>query len=180
VRNSVTIDLWRSLTRRARYLLVVVGAAAVIAFLLFNYKQRDSYYCQMCFSKKDVFQWRLGSWVGMSIPLTPSWERITETRLLHDFLPHDHVHDWMFAQGSPYHFFGTTWRGCAIGSGRHVNELCQMYDSSSEFRTFIKAKVRDGSLAKSNVIALMSRPRSGEDSALKEQSDALLESFFGK
>src|SRR5438552_1432313 len=90
-------------------LLVVIGAVGAVAALLLHYKQRDSYRCQACLAKKDVFQWRLGSWAGVSVPLTPSWERATETHFLHDFLPSDHVHEWMFAQGSPYHFFGTTW-----------------------------------------------------------------------
>src|SRR5204862_8139580 len=112
------------------------------------------------------------------VPLTPSWQRIAETRFQHDLLTEDHVHDWMFAQGSPYHFFGTTWGGCAIGAGRHVSEICQMYESSPEFREFIEQKLRDGSLARSNVIAMMSIRRTGEPSPLRKDADALLETFF--
>ena len=165
-------------TKTRKRLLLVIGAVAAAAVLLLHYKQRDSYRCQICFTKKDLFQWRLGSWMGFSVPLTPSWERITETRFRQDFLRSDHVHDWMFAQGSPYHFFGTTWGGCAIGGGRHVSELCQLYDSSPEFRTFITQKVRDGSLASSNVVALFSMPRTGEPSPLQKDADALLDTFF--
>jgi hypothetical protein len=159
---------------------MVLGGVAVVAALLFHYKQRDSYRCQICFANKDVFQWRLGSWPGLSIPLTPSWERIAETRFLHDFLPPDHIHDWMFAQGSPYYFFGTTWGGCALGGGRHVSELCQMYESSPEFRTFIAQRLSDGLLGRSNIIVLMSSPRTGEPSPLQKDADALLETFFGR
>jgi hypothetical protein len=159
-------------------LLVVIGGVAASAVLLFHYKERNSYRCQTCFSEKDVFQWRLGSWGGVSVPLTPNWEQVTETWFHRDFFSPDHVHNWMFAQGSPYHFFGTTWGGCAIGPGRHVNDLCELYDYSSEFRTFIERKLRDGSLAKSNVIALMSRPRTKGASQLQRDSDALLETFF--
>ena len=161
---------------------IAIGGVAVVAALLFHYKERDSYRCQICWAAKDVFQWRLGSWGGggFSVPLTPSWERIGETRFQHDFLTGDHVHDWMFAQGSPYHFFGTTWGGCAIGSGRHVSEICQMYESSSEFRVFIGQKLHDGSLARSNVIAMMSIRRTGEPSPLKTEADALLETFFAR
>lgn len=161
-------------------LLVVVGAVAAVAALLFHYKQRDSYRCQICFAKKDVFQWRLGSWMGVSVPLTPSWERISGTHFQQDFLPTDHVHDLMFAQGSPYHFFGTTWGGCAIGGGRHVSELCQWYELSPEFRTFITQRVSDGLLSKSNVVAMMSCPRSVEPSPLQKEADALLETFFAQ
>src|SRR5262245_7662923 len=94
---------------------IVLGGVAIVAALLFHYKERDSYRCQICWTEKDVFQWRVGSWGGLSIPLAPRWERISETRFLHDLLPPDHIHNWKFAQGSPYHFFGTTWGGCAIG-----------------------------------------------------------------
>jgi hypothetical protein len=86
----------------------------------------------------------------------------------------------MFAQGSPYHFFGTTWGGCAIGAGRYVSEICQMYESSPEFREFMGQKLRDGSLARSNVIAMMSIRRTGEPSSLKKEADALLETFFAR
>src|SRR5260370_40322622 len=102
------------LTPKIRALLLIAAGGVVgIAVLFLHYKQRDSYYCQACWSRKDVFQWKLGSWMGTSVPLTPSWERLNETRFLKDFLPTNHVHDWMFAQGSPYRFFGTTWGGCA-------------------------------------------------------------------
>ena len=161
-------------------MLVIIGAVAAFAALLLHYKQCNSYRCQICFAKKDVFQWRLGSWGGASIPLAPSWERTAETRFLHDFLPADHVHDWMFAQGSPYHFFGTTWGGCALGCGRHVSEVCRMYESSPEFRTFIAQRLHDGSLAKSNAIALMSSPRTRAPSPLQKDADALLETFFAQ
>src|SRR5262249_17852679 len=106
-----------------------------------------------CFATKEVSQWRFGSWVGASVPLTPSWERISSTHFQQDFLPVGHAHDWMFAQGSPYHFFGTTWGGCGIGGGSFVSELCQMYEHIPEFRIFIAEKLRDGSLTKTNVIA---------------------------
>jgi hypothetical protein len=70
--------------------------------------------------------------------------------------------------------------GCAIGGGRHVSELCQMYESSPEFRAFITEKMRDGSLAKSNVVALSSIARTGEPSPLQKDADALLETFFSR
>jgi hypothetical protein len=159
-------------------LLVVVGAFAAVAVLLLHYKQRDSYRCQICFAMKDMFQWRLGASWGLSVPLTPSWERITETRFRQDLLPPDHVHDWMFAQGSLYHFFGTTWGGCAIGPGRYVSELCQLYEVSPEFRTFITQKMRDGSLPKSNVVVLISMPRTGEPSPLQKEVSVLMDTFF--
>ena len=116
---------------------VALGSVAAIAALLFHFKQRDSYGCQGCLARKDVFQWRLGAWMDFSIPLTPSWERITESRFLRAFLPPGHTHVWKFAQGSPYHFFGTTWGGCALGEGRRVSKLCEMYESNRQFRRFL-------------------------------------------
>ena len=168
------------ITKTRKRLLLVAGVFAALAVLLLHYKERDSYCCQICFARKEVFQWRFGSWVGLSVPLTPSWGRINETRFRQDFFPSDHVHNWMFAQGSPYYFFGTIWGGCAIGGGRHVGKLCQMYESSPEFRTFISQKMRDGSLAKSNVVALFSMPQNGESSPLQKDADALLDAFLSR
>jgi len=39
-----------------------------------------------------------------------------------------------------------------------------MHESNPEFRTFIQTKLTDGSLAKSNLIALVSGPRTGKAS----------------
>jgi hypothetical protein len=118
--------------------------------------------------------------MGASVPLTPTWERITETRFRHDFLPADHIHDWKYAQGSPYYFFGTKWGGCAVGGGGYVNELCEMCESGPDFRAFIQTKLRDGSLAKTNIVALMSSPWKGGASPQKKEADALLDTFFGR
>jgi len=161
-----------------RFLLVIAAGAGVLVLLL-HYKERDSYRCQLCFSTKDVYQWRLGLWAGPSVPLTPAWEHVMETKFLHDLLPVSHRHTWKFAQGSPYYFFGTTWAGCAIGGGRYINNLCWKYDSSPQFRAFVQSKLKDGSITKSNLIALMTRPRTEEVPAEQKEANDLLESFSG-
>jgi hypothetical protein len=161
--------------------LIALGVVAAIAALLFHYKQRDSYRCQICFATKSFLQWRIGVWGAPSVPLTPSWERITETRFEKDFMSSNHVHTWIFAQGSPYYFFGTTWGGCAIGAGRHVSDLCYMYETSPTFRSFLAQELRDGSLTKSNVIALTSIQRTGEKaSPLQNDADALLAKYYSR
>jgi len=165
--------------RTRKRFLVVMAATAGVAVLLLHYKERDSYRCQVCFATKEVLQWRLGLGAA-SLPLTPAWERVTATRFLHDFLPANHTHDWALAQGSPYYFFGTTWGGCTIGGGRYMNHLCWMYESDPQFRTFIQRNLLDGSLAKSNVIALMSSPRTDATSPLQKEADELLARFSGR
>jgi len=170
----------RSITRKR--LLIGAGGIVFVFSLLFHYKERDSYQCQLCFSGRHVYQWRLGSWGGggTSIPLTPMWERLEESQFRRDFFPTNHVHDWRFAQGSPYYLFGTKWGGCAIGAGRYTSSLYVTYESDPEFRTFIQAKLRDGSLIRSNVIAMMSEPLSREDTPLQKDSDALLQAFYSR
>src|SRR5260221_9852086 len=86
--------------------------------------------------------------------------------------------DWLLAQGSRYHFFGTTWAGCAIGGGRSISPLCQMYQSNPDFRTVIQTKVRDGSMTESNAKALISIPLRARHTPLQAEADALLEGFF--
>jgi hypothetical protein len=168
----------RIVTRKR--ILIGLGGIAFVFLLLFHYKERDSYRCQSCSSVKNVFQWRLGTWIGGSIPLTPAWEQIDESHLRRDFFPINHVHDWKFAQGSPYHFFGTKWGGCALGAGRQMSSFCQTYESNLRFRTFILEKLKDGSLARSNVIAMVSEPRSEEQTPLQKESDALLDAFYSR
>jgi hypothetical protein len=134
---------------------------------------------QSCASTAGNGENRHGFWIGPSIPLTPKWQRIEESQFYRDFLATGHVHDWKFAQGSPYYFFGTTWGGCAIGGGRYANETFWMYASDSTFRAFIRGKLQDGSLTKSNLIALISAPRSfTSDTNVQSDSDALLQAYF--
>ena len=116
--------------------------------------------------------------MGASVPMTPTWQHVTETRFRQDFLPADHIHNWKYAQGSPYYLFGTIWSGCAIGDGRHANQLCEMYESAPEFRTFIQSKLHDGSLARTNIVELMSSPWTGGASQQEKDADALLDTFF--
>lgn len=159
-----------------RLLIVLAGIAALAAAVL-NFKQRDSYRCQVCFSTRSVFRWRIGAWPEYSIPMSPKWQELIETQFARDFLSADHKHDWMYAQGSPYYWFGTKWGGCAIGSGRHVNDLCQIYESDRDFRTFVQARLRNGSLTKSNIVALFSVKPGSESPALRKDTTALLDEF---
>lgn len=94
--------------KTGKRILFVVAAAVGILILLMQYEVRDSYRGAVCFSTKDVYQWRIRLWGGPSLPLTPEWERVAETKFLHNLLPANHQHAWKFAQGSPYYFFGTT------------------------------------------------------------------------
>jgi hypothetical protein len=169
------------LTMKIRRLWFIALAGVVGAItLLFHYKERNSYQCQTCGARKDVFQWRLGMWKEASVPLSPSWEQISGTRFQQDFLPPGHHHDWVFAQGSPYYFFGTTWAGCALGRGRSTCELGRMYESSPEFRDFLSQKLRDGSLSKAKVIEMVSHPPSSQPSPLQKEADELLKTFYAQ
>ena len=169
------------MTKKARkFCYFALGGIGVAAVLLIHYKERNSYRCEICQARKDVFQWRLGTWRGLSMPLTPRWERIAETNFLCDFLPPGHMHKWEYAQGSPYYFFGTKWGGCAIGGGRHVSDLCQLYERSPEFRAFVSKEIEKGTLAKSNVIAMATTPWSSTPSATQKAADALMEAFLAQ
>ncbi len=168
------------MTLGTRRFLVFVGVIVAGVALLFHYQERDSYQCQTCFARRHEFQWRFGSWQGTSIPLTPSWQRITETHLRQDFFPNTHAHTWVFRQGSPYHFFGTTWGGCALGVSRHVNTSFKLYESAPEFREFIQEKLRNGSLTKSNLISILSSGSAAQESALEQDSEALVRAFMAR
>lgn len=164
-------------TKTRKRLWIAAGMIAVCVFL-FAYKERDTSRCQVCGATKDVYQWRIGGWFEPSLPLTPKWERVTATHFGRDFLPPNHTHEWQFAQGSPYYFLGLKWGGCAIGSGRHASDVFKVYESSEEFRKFIQARLKNGSLTRSNLIALVSNTGTGDDSLKESQSTALLNAFF--
>jgi hypothetical protein len=149
-------------------LLIVAGTI----LLLGNTMERDFYTCSSCYSKKSIRQWGV-----VMVPLTPELSRVDESRFYHDFFPSDHVHSWRLAQGSPYLFFGTLQFGCAIGPGRQVNRLAWMYGSNPNFQAFIQVKLKDGSLTKSNLIALASVPVSGGDAQQQKAMEELLKEF---
>lgn len=109
------------------------------------YRERDTYQCSTCLSKRDVFQWRIGDWSSHSIPLSNHREQIADSLTLKRFTPLPHVHDWRFAQGSPYYWFGTQWGGCAIGPGRHRNDLAELMERPSRgFDDYVYRKLTTG------------------------------------
>lgn len=164
---------------RAKKLLLWLGFGIVsVAVLLLHFKQRDSYRCQTCFAKKDVFQWRVGFWMGASAPLSPQTIHVSETRLQQDFFGVNHSHDWKFAQGSPYRFFGTTWSGCALGSGRRGSDLCYLYERNDRFRDFIGRKFADGSLTQSNFLALAFNTDRSTNSPIRLAAEELMNAYF--
>lgn len=167
------------MTLRAKKLLAWVNVGILsAAVLLLHFKQRDSYRCQICFAKKDVFQWRLGFWTSASFPLSPQRVQVADTKFQEGFFATNHSHDWKFAQGSPYHFFGTTWGGCALGSGRHVSEICYLYESSDEFRGFIHRKMTNGSLTQSNFLVLASHTDRSTNSPIRLAAQELMDTYF--
>jgi len=109
--------------------------------ILFNYNERNSFACESCHSGRDVFQWRMGSWVGLSIPISSKWERVHESAIFKDLFTNIHKHNWKFRQGSPYYFFGTSWGGCALGSGGRRNDFVQLYEVDGGFRDFVADKI---------------------------------------
>ena len=145
------------MTRRKKILAAGI-VLIVLAALGLHYKQRDSFTCASCASRRHLFQWRLGIWRGPSIPLSGSRERIDSSALYVDFPANGHEHDWKFSQGSPYNFFGTVWGGCALGSGARINFFCRSYEMKNEFRQFISDKVARGELSRDTIVRIAALP----------------------
>lgn len=146
------------MTRKPRILAVCIGLLAALLLLLFHFKQRDTYKCASCHSKLNVYQWRLGMWHSWSVPLSPRWERVDKTQLRQHLFSLDHEHEWRYFQGSPYHFFGTTWGGCALGSSGNMNEFCQWYEMDPNFRRIIQTKIEDGRVSKETLQRIAELP----------------------
>jgi len=125
---------------------LVIGGLAILAVLspFFIYKERRSFQCSGCLSIKHMYQWHAGIWSEFSIPISFPQTAEEKSHTVHDFVPPNHTHNWVFAQASPYVWFGTKWAGCAIGRGRSRNEFAHCYEDSEDFRRFIRKKQREG------------------------------------
>lgn len=84
----------------------------------------------------------------------------------------------MFAQGSPYYFFGTSWGGCAIGAGRRGNDLLYLYEKQSRFRAYVKNRIAAGTLVETNLVSLIADTSLGEADKRRDEREELIEEFF--
>jgi hypothetical protein len=161
---------------------LVIGTALILAtFLLYPvgpYRERNSYRCTVCFAKRDVFRWSFGSWHSFSFPITGSKEVISEKTFGEKFLREHKTHQWEFAQGSPY-YWGCRWGGCALGRGRHVSQVFEMYEMVPDFRDFIDEQLKSGTLSSNTVVAIFS-DRSREETLLQKQGNELIDGFFAR
>lgn len=162
-----------------RRLVFWLGVAAIAAALvLLHFQQFDNYRCQLCQSRRQVRQWRVGFWMGPSLPLSPRREIVEDSHFYRDFFGSTHVHNWKFAQGSPYYFLGTTWGGCAIGGGRYTSQLFQLYERDAGFRNFVQTGLTNGALSYSNVLSLIADASPVQTGAVHDASQQLMDSYF--
>ena len=150
------------------------------------YRERDTYQCSTCLSKRDVFQWRIGDWGSHSIPVSLRREQIVDSMTFKQFAPRPHVHDWQFAQGSPYYWFGTQWGGCAIGGGRHRNDLGELMERSIYgFNDYVSRRIIKGDITTNQLYeALISPCRWREDTnaptLAQARAQQLADEFFNE
>lgn len=164
----------------------VIPAFILCAALLFHFKERDSFQCLDCLSYRHVYQWRVGSWTGLSFPLTSKNEVIELSSTYKRYLNNGHQHKWTYAQGSPYYFFGTTWSGCAIGHGRHRSRAGELFERHKEFRDFVAAKEQNGTLDPHQSLKYLLLPhyppedesQAEEYRKLEDESNQLIEEFY--
>ena len=174
----------RAIRRLAFGLGVSLLLLAMIAPPYGLYRERVTYQCPTCLSKREVFQWRIGDWGGFSIPLSTHREHFLDSSTLKRFTPRPHVHDWQFAQGSPYYWFGTQWGGCAIGAGRHRNDLGELMERSLKgFDDYVSRKLTTGIVTTNQLYeALISPRRWREDTntptVAQARAQELMDEFF--
>lgn len=162
--------------RRAVVGVIIAMIAIAALFPVGPYRERNTYRCDVCFAKRDVFRWWFGSWGTFAFPISGRSEVISETKFGERFLPDHKKHLWSFAQGSPY-YWGARWGGCALGSGRHLGQAFPMYEDSEEFRTFIENKITAGKLTPAKVVSILS-DRSRGKGAENSEDLALVNEFF--
>lgn len=177
---------------RRRWLRLAVKIAAgfaVLAVLSPPYglrRDRDSYQCQTCLSKRHEFQWRVGEWSSPSFPVSPKRTVIEGSRTFQRYTPQPHSHEWRYAQGSPYYWFGTTWGGCALGAGRHKNDLANLTEKPfEEFDEFLAKKLSSGQLTTNQLYAALVSPNvwtrtTNAPSASQKLAQSLCDEFFAQ
>lgn len=165
-------------TQARKRILVMMGSLLTLAILLLHYQEIDCYRCPSCLSGRVVFQWRFGLWRGPSIPLAPGYERSGDNHVCQDLLPADHVHELKFLQSLALHFFGTMRTGLARSGDPRQSEFFWKYEEDPEFRKFIGMRLQDGSLARSNVIALILSGQTGKNSPLQKDAEALFSAYL--
>jgi hypothetical protein len=95
-------------------------------------RDRDSFMCAGCFSKRHEYQWKVGEWNRSSLSVSAKRAVMDESLIYRLFTSKPHVHDWQFVQGSPYYWFGSRWGGCAIGGNIHENDLAMILDHGDD------------------------------------------------
>lgn len=147
-------------------------------------RDRDTYQCHTCLSKRHEFQWKVGEWSSPSLPLSPKHTVIEESKTYRRFTPQPHVHEWQYYQGSPYYWFGTTWGGCALGTRRHLNSLASSLEKSfGEIDDFLDSKLAAGQLTTNQLYAALVSPvvwpgATNTLSASQELAERLDKEFF--
>ncbi len=133
-----------------------VIALILIAFAVgsFVFKNRSTFQCVRCLSTQHLFQWHCGGWMGVSFPLSSQRAVVQESHIYKDLVSKPHAHEWVFRQGSPYYWFGTTWGGCALGLGADRNPTADLYEALPDFRDFVRQKIREGRLTPAYAVDL--------------------------
>ena len=149
--------------------MLVSGA---LGLLIFHFQERDTFQCETCLAERHVLQWRIGFWRTASLPLAPKQTTIRYEQFGRDMLAADHSHEWHFAQGSPYAWFGRTWFGCALGRYRQSHWV-KIYAEEPMFRQIIKRAIEAGKFSKQELI----EGATGSSNASKE-SERRLEALF--
>ncbi|MEQ1887260.1 MAG: hypothetical protein ABL967_19510 [Bryobacteraceae bacterium] len=165
-------------TQARNHILVMMALLLALAILVLHYREIDAYRCPSCLSGRIALQWRFGLWRGPSIPLASAYVRSGDNYVRQDLLPADHVHELKFLQSLALHFFGTMRTGLARSGDPRQSEFFWKYEGDPEFRKFIGMKLQDGSLTKSNVIALVLGGQTGKDSPLQKDAEALFNAYL--
>ena len=123
-------------------------------------RDRDTFQCSACLSKRHVFQWKVGEWTSPSLPLSPKTSVVEESRTYRCFTAQPHVHEWHYFQGSPYYWFGTSSGGCALGANRHRNDLAEAMEHPwPDFVEFVDSQLKSGVLTTNQIYEALVSPR---------------------
>lgn len=175
--------------RWRRWTLRIVVGFAVLAAIAPPYglrRDRNTYQCQTCYSKRHEFQWKVGAWTSRSLPVSPRRIVLEESRTFQRFVPPHHEHQWAFYQGSPYFWFGTSWGGCALGAKRHRNDLVDLLEGSvGNPIGFFSGKLSTGKLTTNELLTALAAPRHWQTqtnslTAGQQLAATLTEEFFAQ
>jgi hypothetical protein len=130
--------------------------------------------CAECQSFGRLDEVGLGNPGGRHLRLLGAPEESRRSLCRGAFFDGGHRHRWVLVEGSVDSLFWEV--GCAQGSPG-ANSFARAYETAPEFREFVEARIRAGTLDRGQARRIVACPGTGGDPAVIREGRAVMEAF---